>query len=199
VKIKSIPLLLLCTVVMLLVACGDTGPSATPDLEARSTPLHVPTPTPIILCAPASYCVSKGQTYLDTDAAKAMEYFDEAIRLDPNDAGAYPSRGLAYATLGQYEKAIEDLTEAIRLNPNAFIYGSRGLAHATLGQYEKAIEDYTEAIRLDPNFAHFYFVRGLVYADLGQYEKALQDYHEAIRLDPGNEVAIKNRNLIISN
>ena len=42
---------------------------------------------------------------------------NEAIRLDPQLASAYVTRGSAYAILGQFEKAIQDLDEAIRLDP----------------------------------------------------------------------------------
>jgi tetratricopeptide (TPR) repeat protein len=129
-----------------------------------------------------------------------MEYFDEAIRLDPNNAAAYNNRGDSYAKLGQYEKAIEDFDEAIRLDPNyANAYHNRGITYAILGQNESAIENYTEVIRIDPNYANAYSFRGLAYANLGQHSKALQDYDEAIRLNPGNEVAINNRELAISN
>jgi tetratricopeptide (TPR) repeat protein len=67
---------------------------------------------------------------------------------------AYANRAIAYNNLKQYDKAIPDCTEAIRLKPNlALPYVNRGVAYNNLKQYDKAIADLTEAIRLQPDFA----------------------------------------------
>ena len=98
---------------------------------------------------------------------EAIAEYDEAIRLDPQDAVAQYSRGNFYLNLGQYEKAIHDFDEAIRLDPDlALAYNSRGDAYAYLGQYERAIHDFDETIRLDPDLALAYNGRGLVYNNL---------------------------------
>ena len=49
---------------------------------------------------------------------RAIKDYDETIRLDPQDARAYYSRGNAYGKLGQTERANQDFDEAIRLNPS---------------------------------------------------------------------------------
>ena len=51
---------------------------------------------------------------------------------------------------GEHDNAIKDLTEAIRLDPQAATDNDRGIAWRAKKDYDKAIEDYTEAIRLDP-------------------------------------------------
>jgi tetratricopeptide (TPR) repeat protein len=50
-------------------------------------------------------------------SSKAIEDFNEAIRLDPAYAVAWNNRGEVYKLIGQNDKAIRDLTEAIRLAP----------------------------------------------------------------------------------
>jgi len=81
------------------------------------------------------------------------------------------------------EKAIEDLSQAIRLNPdNAVAYYNRGLTYGDSGQYQRAIEDYSQAIRLDPDYTAAYNNRGNAYDDLGQREKALLDWRKACDL-----------------
>ena len=85
---------------------------------------------------------------------KAIDSYDDAIRLDPQDAKAYKYRGSTYHDLGQYERAIQDFDEAIRLEPqHAYFYRDRGFAYHELGQLERAKEDYDEAVRLDPQIA----------------------------------------------
>jgi len=50
----------------------------------------------------------------------------------------------------QHEKAVEDINEAIRLNPKeALAFITRAVAYIELGQPDQAKQDYDEAIRLD--------------------------------------------------
>jgi Trypsin-like peptidase domain/TPR repeat/Tetratricopeptide repeat len=107
-----------------------------------------------------------------------------------NSAADYVSRGEQKAGDGNFEGAIADYTEAIRLNPNnAEAFNARGYAYFKLQQYSKAISDNTEAIRLQPNNSMTYVVRSVAYRGLGEYEKAIADCTEAIRLIPINSLA----------
>lgn len=116
---------------------------------------------------------------------KAVEYFSEAIRIDPKFVLAYYNRGIALQQLGEYPQAIKDYTEAVRLEPYfADAYGSRGTAYAKLEQHDQAIKDFSEAIRLAPKAALNYANRASLYDKLERYPEAIRDYEEAIRLDP---------------
>ena len=56
-----------------------------------------------------------------------------------------------YGDKGDYDRAIADYDEAIRLDPRyAVAYYNRGVAYCDKGDYDRAIADYNEAIRLDP-------------------------------------------------
>jgi len=81
---------------------------------------------------------------------RAIQDFDQALRLDPGDAFAYNGRGSAYRKLGEYRRAIEDFDQAIRLDPGyALAYNIRGLSYESLGEYERAAGDWEQAIRID--------------------------------------------------
>jgi tetratricopeptide (TPR) repeat protein len=100
------------------------------------------------------------------------------------DAAAHFDSGMAFLERQEYDKAINDFTETIRLDPTYVpAYVSRGNAYGIQGSVDKAINDFTEAIRLDPNVAIIYFNRGNAYYDHGNFDKASVDYNEAIRLD----------------
>jgi len=134
-----------------------------------------------------------------TDPKKVIEYLNNSIKLQPDIAVFYNNRGVAYYTLGQYQRAIQDYNEAIRLQPDyTDAYYNRGLAYSKLGQYQRAIQDYNEAIRLKPDLAEAYGNRGNDYSTLGQYQRAIQDYNEAIRLKPDDETGYYNRGTIYS-
>ena len=120
-----------------------------------------------------------------TPQPPAVAAYDEALRLNPQNAMVYNNRGKAYNDLGEHQRAIEDLNEAIRLDPKlAWAYNNRGNAYNELGEHQRAIEDLNEAIRLDPKLAWAYNNRGVSYDNLGEHRRAIEDYDEAIRLDP---------------
>ena len=49
---------------------------------------------------------------------RAIQDYDQAIRLDQNNAAAFSSLGNAYNRKHEYDHAIQDLDQAIRLDPN---------------------------------------------------------------------------------
>ena len=99
------------------------------------------------------------------------------------------NQGRAKHDLGQYDAAIVDYDNAIRLKPDhQNAYYNRASAKCNLGQYTAAIVDYDNAIRLEPNDANAYYYRGLAKEKLGQYDTVITDYDTAIRfgLDDAN-------------
>lgn len=115
-------------------------------------------------------------------------------------AEAYLSRGNAHvdkantsqaAQLPEFELAIADYNEAIRLNSNhAIAFNNRGAMYAAKREYDRAIADYSEAIRLDPNYALALRNRAFSYSRKADYDAALADYSEVIRLSPNYEAII---------
>jgi tetratricopeptide (TPR) repeat protein len=115
---------------------------------------------------------------------EAIPYYDKAIQLNPRHAEAYFHRGSAYAELRQYQRAIQDYNEAIRLKPDVLAYDSRGVAYVGLGQYERAIADYNEALRINSRFAQAYGHRGIAWLYLKRDVQAESDFKKAIETDP---------------
>ncbi|MCL2622307.1 MAG: tetratricopeptide repeat protein, partial [Planctomycetaceae bacterium] len=114
--------------------------------------------------------------------------FTEVIRLKPDDAEAYSSRGDAYDSKGDYDCAIADFTEAIRLKPDdAEAYSSRGDAYNNKGDYDRAIADFTEAICLNPDDDETRSKRSFTMLKQG-VDRIIAEETEAIRLKPGYPV-----------
>jgi len=147
----------------------------------------------------ARYSALVSQADTDTNTGnydRAIVNLSEAIRLNPNGALAFYSRGLAYGKKGDYDRAIADYDEAIRFDASdslAFI--NRGLAYERKGETDLAIADYNEAIRLDPNDALALNSRGIAYGMKGDYDRAIADFNKSILLDPKRAVAFGNRGL----
>ena len=140
----------------------------------------------------------------------------------PKTAGTFLDRGIMFAMRREYEPAIADFTEALRLDANmtgAYLLRGRALVASALqvtaveGNFSsvtttatggratteqarilnQAIGDFTQALRLDPNNAATYIERGRAYSDMGNTDQGIADYTQAIRLVPNDAAAYNGR------
>ncbi|GAA6615318.1 tetratricopeptide repeat protein [Scytonema sp. NUACC26] len=103
-------------------------------------------------------------------------------------------RSYIYCQFNEYSKALEDLTEAVRLAPQEAKYlVYRGRVHSLLNHYEEALKDFDFAIELNPNDPWALANRGSRYRQLDRYEEALKDLDRAIELNPDYLWALANR------
>ena len=124
----------------------------------------------------------------------AIATYSRAIELNPNNAGAYNNRGIAYKEKGEHECAIEDYNKAIELNPKlASAYVNRGSAYGAKGEFDRTLSDCNKAIELDPKLAGAYSNRGAAYSKKGELDLAIADCNKAIELDPKLAEAYSNR------
>jgi tetratricopeptide (TPR) repeat protein len=120
---------------------------------------------------------------------QANDYFTSVIKSNPS-SWAYIRRGDIWLDKKEYDRALRDFNEAIRLDPkNAAAYICRGTSWFYKKKLDKALADYNEAIRLDPKHAVAYFDRSIVWFQKKELDKVLADCSEVIRLDPKYAVA----------
>lgn len=116
----------------------------------------------------------------------ALTKYSEAIGRNPKDATAYNGRGLTYRGRMQYEEAIADFTEALRLKQAWFVFYNRAMTYHENGDEDVAIADFTAALKLNPNIvqgridclvgrAHCYFNKE-------KGASAMADLNQAIKL-----------------
>jgi tetratricopeptide (TPR) repeat protein len=134
----------------------------------------------------------------------ALEYFGSALAAIPEGDGfstvpteAYFYRGNIYYLKQMYDMALQDYTEAIKLDPELYVaYNNRGVLYYRQKEFRLALADYSKAIELAPTYAIAYFHRGILYGNEGQYNAALADYTRAIELDPESARTYYNRAII---
>ncbi len=114
----------------------------------------------------------------------ARDAVDGVLRRD-----AFRSRGVGYYRRGDYDRALADLAESIRLAPGvAGLYGDQANVYYFKRDYSRAIAGYDKALQLDPNDALAYNNRGCAWVALGSLAAAEADFTRARRLgvaEPG--------------
>jgi tetratricopeptide (TPR) repeat protein len=97
---------------------------------------------------------------------------DKVLELDPKNAMAYNNRGFAYRSMGDYNRAIPDFDEAIKLNPSQVSpWRNRALS--------RALADISEALRLAPQEARTLYIQGILRELRGEPSDAAQDFAAA--------------------
>lgn len=153
---------------------------------------------------------SRGKAYFDM--ALSGQYnsaFDSLINLATQDYDAglrctgladtviseiLINRGAAYGVQGQFDNALKDFNQGIRLNPqNKNGYLNRSLVYFNLGQYSKAIKDHTKYLKFDKNNAAVLYERGMLYRVLKKNKKAIADETRVIAQKPSWGIAYLER------
>ena len=130
--------------------------------------------------------------------AEALALYEQAVRLDPNDADAHLRKGMTLDGLGRYGEALAAHGQAIRLDPNfARAHNNKGIVLDDLGRYGEALAAYEQAIRLEPNVARAHNNKGVTLYNLQRYGEALAAYEQAIRLDPNYADAYHNKGVVL--
>ena len=85
--------------------------------------------------------------------------------------------------VGNYAKAVELYSKAIRLEPNkADFYNNRGVSLHNLSRYDEALRDYNKAIELQPDDAEYYDSRATTLSEMGRYDDAQEDENKVRKL-----------------
>ncbi len=107
---------------------------------------------------------------------------------------AWNNRGLAWAEMGEWHKAVEDYNRAIEIEPRVHLpYTNRGMAWARLGRLDRALADLNRAISLNPRAARALANRGAIHQMLGMEAAARADYDRTLGIDPNDYKTYFNR------
>lgn len=119
----------------------------------------------------------------------AIDYAQQAIKLEPALPVAYFVSGLAYRQRGEYVKAMVEVEKAIEYDPN---YANAHVLYATLlyyaGRPEEGLERIEDAIKLNPHHPYNYtFHLGQAYYVLGRYKDAITTFKKGLESNPASE------------
>lgn len=113
---------------------------------------------------------------------EALNYYKQAVMMDPFENEARRKLGLYLYNRGQYNEALEQFSYSVKLSPyRARNYDNRGRALDALSRFDEAEADYRRAIELDPmNQLYSFYGLGMSYHRKGDDAKALEIFKNAI-------------------
>ena len=127
---------------------------------------------------------------------EAINLLNKSITLNPDNCFALFIRARAYEEVEEYDRAISDYTEVLRLDTDTSdktVYFARGDIYLIKEEYEKAISDFNEYIASDNTDADVFYSRARAYEHIEEYDRAISDYTEVLRLDPSYKLAYGHR------
>src|SRR5260370_27122006 len=118
----------------------------------------------------------------DVGGGACSRIIDDASEQVAERVEAFKNRGRGSFNRKDYDRAIADYGEAIKLSPkDAWAFAHRCEAYESKEDHDAAIADCSEAIKIDPKYGWAYNNRGVAYYGLHEYEAARADHAEAIR------------------
>ena len=111
----------------------------------------------------------------------------------PESAAVHNLLGIAHASAGRLDTAVEEFREAVRLAPDdASAHWHLGAALASQGAQEQAAVHLRRSVELDPGNGRAQNDLGVLLAGQGRLEEAIGYFRRALALDPGSADARRN-------
>jgi Flp pilus assembly protein TadD len=125
--------------------------------------------------------------------SEAVNAFQTAVKLSPQDASAHNNLGVTLKELGRLEDAEASYTKAIAFKPDlAEAHNNLGNTYNELGRLEAAETSYSQAILLQPDYAEAHSNLGKTLQELGRLDEAVASYTQAIAFKPDYAEAHNN-------
>lgn len=127
----------------------------------------------------------------ETEYRRAFEYFQRAVRLNPDYVTGHVNSMWALYNSGLYRKCVqygESIIDRFPTEPD--IYAYLGDSWSKLHEIEKAVDNYYKAYEYEPDSAYYFFLAALQYYSDQQYDKAKGAIEKALALEPKNETCL---------
>lgn len=128
--------------------------------------------------------------FTDPDSLqKSISDYSKAIELNPIDVEYWANRGAAYAKIGDFENAVKNMDQSIKLDPNyANAYLNRSVIRNNLGQYQGALDDIIMFSKFKPYEYQMQYEIGRLSVVVGKPVEALKALQIAISKYPNKGI-----------
>lgn len=133
----------------------------------------------------------------DQNWDKAIEGFRKASEKDrkytASLALAYRQRAFAFANDNRFQDALNDLTESIKIKPEAGAYEQRAAIEMRISDNDKALADYAEASKLNPGEVKYHNYRAYIYETRADLQNAIAENDAALKINGKNKEALDRK------
>jgi TolB-like protein/Flp pilus assembly protein TadD len=141
---------------------------------------------------------TQGLLFAETDTAKAIQSFKQAIDLNPNYAMTYMWYGSLLQSSGDVSGAHKLFEQAYVLDPKSPVAAYNvAWCYYQAGSEKKAMDIFSQIISNDPYYPGAYNLVGDILSTRGRLDESISMYKRALDVDPVNKKAIKG--LLIAN
>ncbi len=176
--------------------CNVLKPAPTP----TAIPTATQTPTAFKEYYDTGLLLVKQEKYDD-----AIEYFNKALEVEPNNLQILNDKGNTLYSLGKYNEAIKCYEIILKVEPenkvvknnkektvnaeNLKRYMNKGNELYFKKKYTDALSYYEKALEIKPNHVEAWLYKGYSYYCLGKNDIAGNCYDKVLELDPSNSAA----------
>ena len=131
---------------------------------------------------------------VQTDEKKALEDFDAAIELVPDNTNFKLIRAMYLRSKEKFDDALAAVDKMIGQSPedaNALIL--QGEIFREMGKPDDALKSFEAAIKLAPESPGPYQNRGEIYREKEEYDKAIQEFTKVVEFQPGDVLPLVHR------
>ena len=157
----------------------------------------------IVLCAASCdspenkkgrFLLKGNEKIMENDLQGALDFYNEALKIDPQFKDAWYNRALVYQKLNRLELAVQDFTTVLQLDPfHQDAIFQRGLSYLDNGAFYNALDDGRSMSEKHPEDWRSYFLLGLVHEKLGDQNAALGAFDKALEINPDNTDLLVNK------
>ena len=119
-----------------------------------------------------------------TQYADAVAAFQEAVRINPDDANAWGLAGVAFTLLKRHSEALAASREAVRIDPDGGGWFTIGGSLVQLQRFDEAIDPLRQALRVDPVDVNAWTLLIVALEGSGNRNAALGAIRNLRRIDP---------------
>ena len=126
--------------------------------------------------------------------ADALPYYEQALRIRPEDSTARHNLGVALRKLKRFDESLVAFDTIITQskNPTASMFNGRHYTLCELGRREEARADLERALQIDPNFADAWNNIGVERQYIGEADSALVAFRRCMEINPEHGYARRN-------
>lgn len=139
---------------------------------------------------------SLGLIYSAKKSPLAFDYYDNALRIKPNNVEALYAKAKLLQDLNKYDESASVYKSLLKADSlHTFSLYNLGAIDLEVNKNTKsALEYFSKAINSNPKYAEAYFARGVCYQELKDIDNARADYQMCLQLKPNYEPAVEALN-----